>query len=231
MKKKKTREIVYLIRQFYQIQNHRIAFGGQIRALKEAKMDINPLQEYYLQLDSVEKSIAKYLSDSVKKEKIWQNYLSKTKGIGPILSAGLINLIDIKKARHISSLWKFAGFDVVDGKAPKLKKGQKTTWNPLMRNLCWKIGKAFLMSKSPYKKLYDDRKKWETKKYKKLTKMHIHNRAQRFMIKRFLADLWLFWREQENLALSMPYVIYKLGHKYQPTKLKVSKNVAKRKKK
>lgn len=215
--KKKNPEIIYLIKHFYRIQNHRIAFGNQIRALKEVKLNINPLEEYFSTLHKVEKDMEKYIKDSLKDEVIWTDFLKKTKGIGGLLAAGLVNLVDIKKARHISSLWKFAGLDVVNGKAPRLTKGQKTTWNPLMRQLCWKIAKSFIMTKSPYRKFYDERKKLEEKTHKDLTKIHRHNRAMRFMIKRFLADFWIAWRKIEGLEVSLPYVVEKLGHKYQKT--------------
>lgn len=223
---RKNPEIIYLIKHFYRIQNHRIAFGNQIRALKASKLSINPLEEYFATLHTVEKDMEKYIKNSLKDEVIWTDFLKKTKGIGGLLAAGLVNLVNIKKARHISSLWKFAGLDVVDGKAPRLKKGQKTTWNPLMRQLCWKIAKSFLMTKSPYRKFYDERKKHEElsnkerKKGEKLTKIHIHNRCMRFMIKRFLSDFWIAWRELEGLEVSLPYSVAKLGHKYQKTSKK-----------
>jgi len=223
--RKKLKETTALVRQYYQIQNHRIAFGNQIKALKEAKIKSNPLQGYCDTLYAMEKDIANVLAASLKKEEIWNEYLKKVKGIGPVLASGLISLIDIKKARHISSLWKYAGFDVVNGKAPRMQRGQKTTWNPLMRTICWKVAKSFLMVKSPYAKFYEKRKKYEQRKHKDLTKMHIHNRALRFMIKRFLSDLWLEWRTLANLPISAPYVIDKLGHAYseKETLLKVKK--------
>lgn len=212
---KSFKKIIYLIRQFYRIQEHRIAFGAQIRALKEGKLPTDPLEDYFLRLSEMEKEIGKLLQDSVKDEEVWLYFLKKIRGIGPIISAGLINLIDIKKARHISSLWKFAGLDVVNGKAPRFQKGQKATWNPLMRNLCWKIGKSFLMSNSPYRKFYDERKRFENRKHSELKKFHIEARARRFMVKRFLSDLWLFWRDLKGLPISLPYACDKLGHKYQ----------------
>jgi hypothetical protein len=43
-------------------------------------------------------------------------------------------------------------------------------------------------------------------------KLHIHLRAMRKAVKRFLSDLWLKWREIENLPISQPYAIAKLGH-------------------
>lgn len=227
------KEIIYLIRQFYRIQEHRIAFGGQIRALEEQGFDTNPLTNYFEQLHNIEKDMIKFLKGSVDKEPIWTDFLLKVRGIGPILGSGLINLIDIEKARHVSSLWAFAGLDVVNGKGRsrikehlverkikgrdgKMKKVNSLSYNPLMKILCWKIGKAFLMSKSPYRKIYDDRKEYEVKKYPELRKFHIDRRAKRYMVKMFLKDLWLFWRDLEGLEVSMPYVIEKQGHKYNP---------------
>ncbi len=43
-------------------------------------------------------------------------------------------------------------------------------------------------------------------KKQKYTDAHIHNRAWRKMIKAFLAELWLTWREYEGLPVSDPFV-------------------------
>lgn len=225
---KKT-EIIYLIRQFYRIQEHRIAFGEQIRALKKQKVSVNPLDSYYKDLQGLEKRMTTYMKDSIQDEAIWTGFLKKTRGIGPILAAGLINLIDITKARHVSSLWKFAGLDVVNGAAPKRKKGVISTWNPLMRNLCWKIGTSLVRTGSPYREFYDERKKHEQIHHSDLKKFHIDRRARRYMVKRFIADLWLHWRKLEKLPVSEPYVIDKLGHKLDKKKANSIKKPIKKK--
>ena len=250
------KEIIYLIRHFYQIQEHRIAFGNQIKKLKEANLSTNPLDEYFVKLYSIEKEIAKSLKNSIKDEKIWKEFLEKVKGIGPILASTLINLIDIRKARHISSLWKLGlGTPVcpkctnevekvfinkqgkkikkkvvimVDanqqgscpkcrrkGIAPKPRRGVVLPYNPLLRTTFWKIGKSFLMTKSPYRKYYDQRKEYENLNNSQLKPFHIERRARRYMLERFLSDLWLKWREIEGLPISLPYACDKLGHKFQ----------------
>ncbi|MEM4204095.1 MAG: hypothetical protein QXS54_08515 [Candidatus Methanomethylicaceae archaeon] len=43
-------------------------------------------------------------------------------------------------------------------------------------------------------------------------KLHIHQRAMRKMIKRFLADFWSEWRKIEGLPVSEPYAISILKH-------------------
>ncbi len=54
----------------------------------------------------------------------------------------------------------------------------------------------------------------DTKDYKDA---HKHRMAIRYMIKQFLRDLWVTWRELEGLSISAPYEVDKLGmkpHKY-----------------
>lgn len=76
------------------------------------------------------------------------------------------------------------------------------------------------MCNSPYRKYYDQRKKLEEQRNKKrpeaekLTKLHIHRRANRIVAKFFLLHLYLFWRELEGLPVSEPYVIAKLHHEH-----------------
>ena len=210
------KETRYLVRHFYRIQEHRIAMGGQIRSLKTDKLNTKPLDYYYEQLEEMEKRLIKELTDSIKEEPIWTEYLKGVKGIGPIIAAVLINTIDIKKAQYPSSLWKLAG-QTPDSKR---QKGKKLDYNPDLKMTMYKIAKSFLMSGSPYRRYYDQRKKLEEQRNKKrpktekLTKLHIHRRSNRWMIKFFLRDLYLNWRELEGLPVSEPYVIAKLHHEH-----------------
>jgi hypothetical protein len=62
-------------------------------------------------------------------------------GIGPVIAAGLSAHIDLSKAEHISSLWKFAGL------APgfdRRVKGEKLCYNGRLKTLCWKLGESFV---------------------------------------------------------------------------------------
>jgi len=72
-------------------------------------------------------------------------WFSKVKGMGKENIGKVIGLIDIERAEHISSLWKFAGFSVEDGKAPKrVKGGGKLSYNSQLRSMCWRLGSALL---------------------------------------------------------------------------------------
>jgi len=81
-----------------------------------------------------------------------------------------ISELDPRKARHVSSFWKYAGLDVVDGRRTKQKEKspfvdieyvnkdgelatrKSITFNPFLKTKlirgCW--APSFLKSKSPY---------------------------------------------------------------------------------
>lgn len=197
-----------LIRQYYRIQKHRVAFGNQVRELEEEDQKIEPFDDYHGRMKAIENDIKGDIEDAIKEQDIWQDFLKDVKGIGPILGAALWSMIDIRKAKHVSSLWKYAG------QAPdsKRKKGEKLDYNPELKKVCWKIGESFIKTNSPYKEIYDARKEYEKDHSPDLTDGHQHNRAKRYMVKEFLKDLWLTWREMEGLEVTPPYAVAKLDH-------------------
>jgi hypothetical protein len=143
-------------------------------------------------------------------------WLNQIKGIGTILAANLLKTFDIHKAKHPSSFWKYAGLDVVDGKAPRRTAGLKTNYNPQARTLCWKIADSFIKQRTPqYRPIYDNAKALYLKRHKekgctlnppcKAPKKHCDFQARRYMVKEFLADFWTEWRKIEGLPVTPRY--------------------------
>lgn len=113
-------------------------------------------------------------------------------------------------------------------------KGTLLGYNPTAKMVAYKIGAQFVKQGDLYRDLYetfrtryeareDLKNEVDSKRGKKVkgkngsiteTKgtAHIHNMAQRKMVKIFLQHLWLEWRKIENLPVSMPYVIDRMGH-------------------
>ena len=152
--------------------------------------------------------------DSLKEcDELQQEYAMKTKDKAYLVP----EMRGIKEFPTISKLWAFSGMHVVDGKAPKRKRGAKINWNPKMRVLCWKLGKSFVMVGDFYKSLYRQFKEAymqrEDLKKGKGWKGHIDMMARRKTVKVFLQHLWLKWRQLEGLEVTQPYAINKLGHK------------------
>jgi hypothetical protein len=95
--------------------------------------------------------------------------------------------------------------------------------------VAYKVGVQFVKQGDLYRQLYDqfrseyllreDLKTEIQSKQGKVTKngvskgtAHIHAMAQRKMVKIFLQHLWVQWRTLENLPISKPYVIDRIGH-------------------
>lgn len=148
-----------LVEIYYDVQDVRIRSFNRLRQVGEVK-GVNPNL-----LKELEKQVKDYITHEIKNLPIYKNFLKPIKGIGPILSGGILAWLDPHKADHASSFWRYCGLHVVDGKAIKRQKGKKLGFNVKMRVLAWKIGKSFVRQRTPfYRDIYDKAKLRETEK-------------------------------------------------------------------
>lgn len=213
---------------------------GKVKAFEQQKGVLADIFEFeltghYLRLLSDEEALGKSIAKMVATFPIWEGFLKDVKGCGPTMAAVIISEFDPYKARHVSSFWRYAGLDVAeDGKGrsrkaehlveveyidkngeTKIKKG--ISFNPLLKTkLIGVLGSSFLRSASPYRAIYDGYKHRLDchPDYKDEPKGHKHNMAMRYMVKIFLRDLWLAWREIEGLPVTPSYAESKLGLKH-----------------
>ena len=201
------------------------------------------LIEGYEQLLATEETHKKAVEDELKKFPIWTQWLKGVKGVGPLMAGVIISSIDIHKAHHPSSLWVYAGIDVVmvmdeetleltgEGRCKKkhhlvpktyTKRNGETvdtfgiSYNDFLKSkMLGVLGSSFIRCAGGchYRDIYIEHKFWlqSHPEHKKLTKMHIHNRARRFMIKEFFCDLYEKWRTLEGLEVLPRYSEAKLG--------------------
>lgn len=177
-------EIRNAIEIYYDMQDIRIRSGNRKNALireetkkikamaKETNQSIDdfevevPLYLQYIEdkFKETENTITKFLTYYAKSNPIG-NWLLSITGIGPVIAAGLLSYIDIKKCETAGSIWQYAGWD---GSRKMRRKGEKITWNPKFRILCWKIGESFVKNSSResdiYGHLYLEKKKWYEEK-------------------------------------------------------------------
>lgn len=192
--------------------------------VKEKKMTQDE-KDYIEKVFEVQKNASKYEHEYeklmmlfVSKEPVYTDFLSKIKGISAILSSNLIKEFGYcENAPYISSLWKYSGMHVEEGKAPKRKKGQQLEFSIKRRTMIWKIADSFMKQRSPiYREIYDkEKKKQARRRYKKgelfkkygkpykkddihISKGHAHNRALRKMVKIFLAHYWMWCKEYSH---------------------------------
>lgn len=171
-----------LIDRYYQLQEHRIALGGQIWQLAgtkkikmekkksletnlnamsdKDKMKLMPFLSYYENFHRMEKDIVKYIEKETENH-IMYEWLMNIKGIGPIFAAGLLSHINIRVADHASSVWRYSG--LVPGQ--KRVAGEKLDYSPSMKTLCWKIGESFVKSKGKYREIYNSSREFYDRKF------------------------------------------------------------------
>lgn len=192
------------------LSNRKFAFeGGTDVASKEQQMVVNHYLQRFMDL---EEELDKTIAEIVTQYPVY-DYISQVKGIGPIYAAQLIALIDIDRAPHCSSLWRYAGMAVIGGKIERPTKGEKLHYNPRLKTICYRIALSFRKtSSSPYNDIHDNAYNYYQVNRPEWTDSHCKASARRKMVKIFLQHLWLTWRKLENLPVSEPYVQSHLGH-------------------
>ena len=167
-------------------------------------------------MKDIEKRIYAYIYGVVKDEQLWKFYLSRVRGIGPVLAAGLITILNPARFETVSKMWKYSGLHTVNGKAPRRVRGQKVDWNPTARKLCWLIGRSFQMVGGVYKQFYRMFYDESLRKHPDWTKAHHIAHARRVTVKLFLSHYWEVGRRLMGLPVRKPYIIEKEPHRYIP---------------
>ena len=180
----------------------------------------------------LEKKFQNAMKTFISKEAVYNEFLSKIRGIADILSANLIKEFgDCSKYDTVSKLWAHSGNSVIDGVAPKRKKGEILSFSPRLRTLTWKLSDSLMkQNKGVYKDIYNKEKERQLgitydigvlkkkfgKPYKKedtvISQGHAHNRALRKMRKIFLDHYWCASRELNGLPTEKNYVEGVLNH-------------------
>lgn len=213
-------EVRFLVDSYYQMQENRIRSDGQIRALETTAEPHRVLDWLSINAETLENQIRKAL-DYYSNDHPVGKWSRSVCGIGPVIAAGLLAHIDIKRAPTVGHIWSFAGLNP----NKKWLKGEKRPWNASLKTLCWKIGESFVKvsgnPKAYYGHIYVERKAreiafndagkyadqarqaLEEKKYSKETEAYkayiqnklppgrIQSRAKRYAVKLFLAH----WHE------------------------------------
>lgn len=198
------------------LQKSRIAFGNRVDAItrgadvtsEEAQKIIAKWGDLF---DTLEAEADKDIKKLVKHEPIIQE-LVELKGIGFLLAAKMVAMIDIHRAETVSALWRYSGYGVTDGARDKPTPGQKLCYNSRLKTTLYLVAGSFLKANSPYRRVYDDSRAFYEANRPDWTKAHQHQASMRRMIKLFLSHLYARWRALEGLPVRAPYVHEKLGH-------------------
>src|SRR6266536_2117825 len=231
-------ELRLLVANYYQAQQMRKSMDMQLRHLGDRQpLEVSTFAaEGFADIEEqIAKAFNKLLTSPV------AQWIKAQRGIGPVITAGLLAHINIEKAPTAGHIWSFAGLN------PDLiwEKGQKRPYNAELKQLCWHAGQCFMkQSNDPdcfYGHLYRERKQYEitrndaggnakkarvfklspgaTKAVKdklaegKLPDFNIDARARRYAVKIFLSHLHaVMYFDHFGTHAPTPYVIKYLGH-------------------
>ncbi len=117
-----------LVDMYYDFQSQRIQTQQRIGAskrehlLSDDELSIYGITTIFENAQSFERDIEKIIRTQLKNHALYNQYLSRITGIGPMFSAGLMAYIDdIEKFDHVSSLWQYCGYGM-NRYCPKCKK-------------------------------------------------------------------------------------------------------------
>lgn len=198
------------------LQNERIRWSNRMSASESGANETleEELAMYRKWLEVYEKLEADADAEITRliKDHPLMRQLKAVKGIGPMLAAKMMSTIDITRADSVSALWRYAGYAVIDGQRERPVKGERLHYNIRLKTTMYLVAGSFLKSNSPYRRVYDDARRYYEANRTEWTKAHQHAAAMRKMIKVFLSHIWSRWRMLEGLPLRDLYVTEKLGH-------------------
>ena len=200
------------------LQKSRIQFGNRISALERGVDNsdgktLELLTRWNIHFDELEKEADKDIAVLVHDVPIVQE-MTCIKGIGKLLAAKVVAMVDITRADTVSALWRYAGYGVIEGERERPTKGEKLHYNIRLKTTCYLIGSSFLRSGSPYRAVYDAAREYYAINHSDWSKGHQHNAAMRKMIKTWLAHLWERWRMAEGLPTRELYAMERMGHEH-----------------
>ena len=181
-------------------------------------------------LHAKEKLMYKQLETSLMSSHFWNCWLKAIKGIGPALGSALVGETNIKECKYPSSMWQWWGIAPSNGRAMP-----STRVSSYRKRKCDRIAEQFLQQGTkPYVGYYEKYKhRKETTMVPKcwackgkgtffghecrncngtggpapwgMNGEHRHRAAKRYMVQRFLEDMWRAWRELEGLPCAKNY--------------------------
>ena len=105
-------EARYQVDLYYQIQDFRKATANQIRSVEKTGEPILTIDWTFATMELMESTIKRALEEYTDAEPSGMGvYMKGVVGIGPVIAAGLLARIDIKKTRTVGGVWRFCGQD------------------------------------------------------------------------------------------------------------------------
>jgi len=144
---------------YNQTQKLRVSLGNRIDAVERGADEApisSTLKELYDSLNEHEGFLVKDMTDELESHPVYGPWLSKVKGIGPVLACKLLGQIDdISTFITVSKLWRFAGYAVIEGRREYPKAGEKLHYSIRLKSTVYLASTSFLKCDSLYAVIYN----------------------------------------------------------------------------
>lgn len=184
------------------MQKTRIAMNNRVEAMKRDGLPSEWCavpQESVDELDDKEKALKNQLSRLARRH-FMRDWIESQPGIGLPGFAQLLGITgSLDNFANVAKLWHYLGLHVVEGEAPRKRKGEKLSYSPQGRTLCYLFGEAIVkVGKGEYRTAYDNKKAYYQAQRPDWTPLHCHRAAMRYAVKELIKNLWVEWHRRPH---------------------------------
>lgn len=168
-------------------------------------------------LEKIERGRIREMERLAKQLPVWKEFGEGIRGFGAASLAVIVaEAGDLSDYATEAKLWKRMGVAVLDGvrQGGLSKSASAEAWiehgyNRQRRSRMWNIGDALIKGNrgGKYRTCYLARKEYELAREPDMAPIKAHRRAQRYMEKRLLRDLWRAWRRTGLKVAERPSTI------------------------
>lgn len=172
--------------------------AGELMEQEEAHI------ESRLPYERMENAAKKQMAKLAKQLPVWDAFGKDVRGFGEVSLAVIVaEAGDLSLYDSEAKLWKRMGLAAGQNRVPAglSREARAEAWiargySPRRRSHMWNIGDALIKGNQDgkYRTMYLARKEYELARDPEMSKMHAHRRAQRYMEKKLIRDLWRAWR-------------------------------------
>jgi len=220
-----------VMKTYMKINNQLLAYQRKTDILNEQTVTFleEERQRVKKVLDDRDKKLKRAVREYAELDSLAKSAL-QVKGVGEVTVAYCLVYIDLEKARHASSLWKYAGLHTSSHE--RFTKGKSSGGNKNLRTILYTMADSQVKSKGAYRGVYDRAKAKKERSvalvksrntkgqliecsWKDVKPSHRHGHGLRIVMKNFLADWWWVGRTLKGLPTDSLYAesVLKSGHK------------------
>jgi hypothetical protein len=192
----------HLARQLWDVQKVRIMTSNRVGAMERDDLPVewrHAMQAHVADLHKTERALDRQLGRLARQHFI-ADWILAQPGIGLPGFARLLAITgSLDNFSNVAKLWHYLGLHVVDGEAPRKRRGERVSFSPQGRVLCRQLAESIVkVGRGPHREAYDRKKEYYTTNRPDWTPARRHNAAMRYAIKELVKQMWLEWRRRRG---------------------------------